>query len=339
MGFAISSITREDLTNMRGVVLRDGSGESGNASAHELSQRSSDPRRRRLRRAGHHQRPHRRVRHIPAIALAGLLAVALATVGISWLLGAFGSSTPRFLVPLYDESTADWSRACSGLRGTDSLTVANIGNPGGPGASPSSTWTANLRACSDDHVNVLGYVDTGYCQVPLATAEGQIDSWFHWYGAAGLRGIFLDQVSNPPDPAAQSDCLAETSSALRYYRTLASYVHAKAGGTTVVDNFGLNPLTDWALSGGSENQRADIVVTFENSSMAYASWLPAAWEASYPANNFSVLVDSASSADQPASFCAAVAKQHVGYHFASPFASWNSLPPSGYFSSEVAQCR
>ena len=78
---------------------------------------------------------------------------------------------------------------------------------------------------------------------------------------------------------------------------------------------------------------------FEDSSAVYASWSPAAWEASFPATSFSVLVYGAGGADQPASFCSAATRQHVGYLYATPFASWNQFPSPEYFSREVSACR
>jgi hypothetical protein len=67
---------------------------------------------------------------------------------------------PAFLVPLYDSSSADWLSACTGLSNTDSFVVADIGNPGGPGTSASSTWASNIADCGTSGVAVLGYVDT-----------------------------------------------------------------------------------------------------------------------------------------------------------------------------------
>jgi hypothetical protein len=290
-----------------------------------------------------HHALHRRRRHHGghrklAGWLAALIAVALGVVTVSWFVGAFTSSPPRFLVPLYDQSTADWKRACSGLRSSGSLAVANIGNPGGPGASPSSAWTGNITTCHSREVGVVGYVDTGYCQVPLATALQQIDDWYRWYGAVGLSGIFVDQVSNPADPAVRSDCLSGAISALAYYQAIASHVHANAEGQTVIYNFGQNPMSSWALSDGPAERRADVAVVFEDTSTAFEGWSPARWEEHYPSSEFAVLVSAAGSADQPRSFCAAVAKQNLGYAYATPFASWNALPPPAYFADELTSC-
>ncbi len=146
-----------------------------------------------------------------------------------------------FLLPLYDYFSADWSSACGDLSGTSSFVVADIGDPGGPGTSSSAVWATNIGYCGSKGVSVLGYVDTGYCTVPLATAESQVVSWYQWYGADGIKGIFFDEVDNPVNAASAADCLLASTSATSYYETLASFVHAEASGQTVAYNFGTNP--------------------------------------------------------------------------------------------------
>jgi hypothetical protein len=253
-------------------------------------------------------------------------------------------TTSALLVPLYDSSAADWSETCSALTSTNSLLIADIGNPGGPGTSASSAWATNIDYCGVAHVGVMGYVDTGYCQVPLATAEGEIDSWYAWYGADGISGIFFDEADDPSNPNATSDCLSHTSSAVSYYRTLAAFAHAIAAGQTVTFNFGENPASNWALSSTVAGQNADIAVVFEDTYsnfLDYGSgqpWSPAAWESAYGAQHFSVLVYDTSGPDQPAAACAALAGQNVGYGYFTPNSGWTSPPPVQYLVSEVTDC-
>lgn len=249
-------------------------------------------------------------------------------------------------MPLYDLSTADWLTACSGLASTTaSFVIADIGNPGGPGTAASPTWATNIGECGSAHVGVLGYVDTGYCQIPLSTVESQVDDWYTWYGTDGLSGIFFDDASSPADPAAASDCLAQSSSAIAYYRTIAAYVHAKAGGQTVTFNFGVNPVSSWPLSSTVSGQNADIAVIFEDPYSDYVNyggsgtaWSPAPWESAFGPQHFSVLVYNASGANQPGAFCSAVRTQNIGRVYEAPNGGWNSLPPAAYLSSELADC-
>ena len=249
------------------------------------------------------------------------------------------------LLPLYDISSADWQTACSGLANSTSLVIADIGNPGGPGTAKSATWASNIGMCGGTHVGVLGYVDTGFCQIPLSTVESQIDSWYAWYGSAGLSGIFFDEAANPANPVATSDCLSQSSDAITYYRTIAAYAHAKASAQTVTFNFGVNPVSNWPLSSTAPGQNADVAVIFEDPYSDYVNyggsgtaWSPAQWESSYGAQHFSALVYDATGAGQPSAFCSAVVHQNIGRVYVAPSGGYNALPPTAYFKSELADC-
>jgi hypothetical protein len=248
------------------------------------------------------------------------------------------SARAALLLPLYDPSSTDWATACSDLSGTNSFVVADIGNPGGPGTVASASWAANIGSCGADVVGVMGYVDTGYCSVPLTTAESQIADWYSWYGADGIKGIFLDRVDNPASPTSTWNCLSGTTSATTYYQALASYVHAESSGQTVAYNFGTNPMSGWALSSTVAGQNANVVVTFENQASAFATWSPANWESSYPAADFSVMLYGDRNANDPAATCALVASQNIGYAFISPASAWTVLPPASFLSAEIADC-
>ncbi len=249
------------------------------------------------------------------------------------------------LLPLYDASGADWQRACTTLAGTASFVIADIGNPGGPGTAESPSWAGNIGDCGASGVGVMGYVDTGYCQVPLATAEGQIDSWYGWYRADGLRGIFFDEASDPSVPGASSDCLSGSSSALAYYRALSAYVHDEAAGQTVALNFGVNPGSDWPFASSTTAQNADIAVVFEDPYTdlvdyggSGAAWSPASWEAGYGSQRFAVLAYDASGANQPAASCSVASRDNIGYAFVTPTAGYVSLPTAQYLAGELADC-
>jgi hypothetical protein len=256
-----------------------------------------------------------------------------------------GQAAPAFLLPLYDSSSADWQTACSGLANSDSLVIADIGDPGGPGTAENAAWASNIGICGGTHVGVLGYVDTGFCQIPLSTVESQIDSWYAWYGSVGLSGIFFDEAANPVDPAAMSDCLSRSTDALNYYRTIAAYAHGKASDQTVSFNFGVNPVSNWPLSSTVPGQNADVAVIFEdpysdfvNYGGSGAAWSPAQWESSFGPQHFSVLVYDATGTGQPSTFCSAALRQNVGRVYVAPNSGWNTLPPTAYFKSELADC-
>lgn len=67
-------------------------------------------------------------------------------------------------------------------------------------------------------VIVLGYVRTDWDLggVPYTTATSWIDQWAKCYKQSGVKGIFLDEMSNNP-----------TSGILTYYQNLTNYIHSK----------------------------------------------------------------------------------------------------------------
>jgi hypothetical protein len=255
------------------------------------------------------------------------------------------SVASSLLIPLYDANGEDWVSACNTLSSTSSFLVADIGNPGGPGTSSSPSWAQNFSNCDHSKVGVLGYVDTGYCQVPIATVESQIDSWYSWYGTDDLKGIFFDEVANPSDPTTPGDCLAGTTSALSYYRALARYAHSQSTGQTVAYNFGVNPVSNWPLASATANENADVMIVFEDPYSQYvnyggsgAAWAPATWESAYASSHFSILAYDAVTGDQPATFCSNVTAQNIRYAFVTPNDGWLSLAPSSFLTSELTNC-
>ena len=248
-------------------------------------------------------------------------------------------------MPLYDASSADWISTCANLSNSNSFVVADIGNPSGPGTSASPSSAENFSECASANVGVLGYVDSGYCQVPLITVESQIDSWYAWYTSDGVDGIFVDEAANPNSPMRQSDCLSGTMSAVNYYQTIAAFIHTEGGTQTVTLNYGVNPMSGWALSSSIVAQNANILVIFESPYSEYVSyansgqpWSPVAWESSYSASHFSVLVYDATNANLPGVFCSAVSQQNVGFAFATPNNGWMTPPPSAYLTGELNGC-
>ncbi len=249
--------------------------------------------------------------------------------------GGQGSGGQAQLIPLYDSGNPDdWTEACAQANGSGdgSWIVADIGEGGGPGDATAPVWAKVIDHCySYGRASVIGYVWTGYGeggQANIAGIESQINAWYSFYPGA-IAGIFFDGVSD--------DIPGTTASNRNFYRTLASYVHTREGDNDeVVFNFGANPGSDWMLN-GSDAGNSDIVVTFEGSydtpgENPYISWTQAAWEASYPANDFAALIYHAPdqiATPQPASACGSLARQHIGYVYVGT--SYDQLPP--YFDT------
>ncbi|MFZ1153898.1 MAG: spherulation-specific family 4 protein [Solirubrobacteraceae bacterium] len=266
------------------------------------------------------------------MSLSLLGAAVLATFGVLPA-GASARSThsQNQLIPLYDNGNpADWTEACSQTNGAGdgSWIIADVAEGQGPGSASVPAWAKVIGNCYRyGRASVIGYVWTNYGrggQASIAGIESQIKAWYSYY-PGNIAGIFLDGVSDTVP--------GTTTSNQSFYRTLASYVHTHEGNNDeVVFNFGANPASDWMLNSTSANN-ADIVVTFEGSYNTptegpYTSWTQASWEQHYPANDFSALVYNAPNSlttPQPASVCASLAQQNIGYVYVG---TWYSELPS-----------
>jgi hypothetical protein len=265
--------------------------------------------------------------------------VALANIAVSPALASARTAREQDqLIPLYDNANAaDWTEACSQTNGAGggSWIVADVAEGQGPGSASSQAYAKVIQNCYRyGRASVIGYVWTDYGeggQASISSIESQVKAWYSYY-PGGIAGIFFDGVSDEVPGTSVSN--------LSFYRSLASYVHTHEGNNDeVVFNFGANPGSAWMLDSTDANN-ADIVVTFEGSydtpgEDPYTSWTQAAWERNYPANDFAALVYNAPSAmgtPQPASVCASLVQQNIGYVYVG---TWYAQLPS-YFGELLA---
>jgi hypothetical protein len=281
---------------------------------------------------------HRRV----GATLALLLGLTVMLAGPLAAGAARGKSArgPDQLIPLYDNANpADWSTACSQVSGTHggSLIIADVAEGQGPGTTPVASWKSAIDACDNyGRASVIGYVWTDYGEggtASIAGIEAQIRAWYSFY-PGHIGGIFFDGASDTVPGTATSNHA--------FYQTLASYVHKHEGNNDeVVLNYGANPGSGWMFNSSNANN-ADLVVTFEGSyntpgENPYVDWAPASWEAQYPAADFAALLydtNDSASVPQPATACAALAKQNIGYVYVGTW--YDTLPP--YFATFLADC-
>jgi hypothetical protein len=266
-----------------------------------------------------------------------MLAVVGGTPGLAGAAVSRGPSHPvqAELIPLYDNADpANWTAVCSQTTGAGdgSWIIADPFQGQGAGTAPVPAWTKVIKNCYKyGRASVIGYVWTNYGQVSIADVEAQVKNWYSFY-KGNIAGIFFDGVSDTVP--------GTTTSNQTFYRTLANYVHTHEGNNDeVVFNFGANPGSPWMFTSSNANN-ADIVVTFEGSYNdpglnPYTAWTPAAWEASYPANDFSAMIYDApgdDTAPQPGSACGSLATQNIGYVYVGTW--YDQLPP--YFSTFAA---
>ena len=98
-----------------------------------------------------------------------------------------------------------------------------IVNPcSGPGECPIGAIDKGIKALKAAGVALIGYVPTGWGNVPPQKAKAMVEDYFRWYD---IDGIFFDEMSNRPGME-------------EYYRGLASFARSQ-GASTAVGNPGL----------------------------------------------------------------------------------------------------
>jgi hypothetical protein len=248
---------------------------------------------------------------------------------------------PNQLVPLYEDNPSDWTTACSTVNGANggSFIVADVDQGLGAGPAPVPAWAKVIDNCDKyGRAGVLGYVWTDYGEggaASIPSIEAQIKAWYTYY-PGHIAGIFFDGASDTvPSTGASNQA---------FYQTLDSYVHTHEGNNDeVVLNYGANPGSGWMFN-SSDAKNADIVVIFEGSydtpgenPYVGGGWSAAPWEAKYPTNDFAALMydtNGTAAAPQPATACAALETQHIGYLSVGTW--YTNLAP--YFGAFVSDC-
>ena len=140
------------------------------------------------------------------------------------LLLAIPAHSLLVLVPLYlypGNSASAWSNVTAAIAANPNVDWQIIINvDSGPDTyPPDSNFIAGVsRINSYPNAVTLGYVDTGFTQVPYSTIQSQVNTWAKWstYTAANIaiHGIFFDDVSDDTSSASYS-C----------YQQAAAYAH------------------------------------------------------------------------------------------------------------------
>jgi hypothetical protein len=180
--------------------------------------------------------------------------------------GSGSSTAAGTIVPLYtDPSDSSWNAIITAAVAHPTVHVVAIVNPSdGPGSSKSSAYTSGIAALQAAHIEVIGYVATGYASHSIASMESEMDQWKSFYPT--LQGIFFDEQSN-------------STSDVAHYQTLSQY--AKSLGLTHTVG---NPGTDVpaAYIGA-----VDTMLIYESNGVPSISSL-AQWS-SYAPSNFGVI--------------------------------------------------
>ena len=176
---------------------------------------------------------------------------AIAIVGGWYVLASHAASSmcQNIIVPAYfDPATnpATWTE----LTGSTGAKYVIVNPASGPGNSVDPTYVAAIKNLRADGITPLGYVDSGYTNVQLSTAEQNVTKWKSMYG---ISDIFIDEVGGTD---------ANSTKELPYYTSLSQAIKAASPTPFLV----LNPGT--TVDQGYMSL-ADMVMIFENSEAVF----------------------------------------------------------------------
>ena len=101
--------------------------------------------------------------------------------------------------------------------------IVNVNS--GPGTTVDTDYAAALKNLTNLGFVPVGYVDTNYGQVAVATVENNIVLWRNLYG---VYSHFFDQASSG-------------SSKLSYYQQIFNFVKSNSSSNIVITNQGTDP--------------------------------------------------------------------------------------------------
>ncbi len=176
------------------------------------------------------------------------------------------ASQLRAVVPAYFSPATDpvaWDRLARYAPLVRLVTV-NVAN--GPGQQPNPRYRDVIARLRQSHVDVAGYVDTGYAQRRTDTVVAEVARYLDWYG---VDAVFLDQVSSGWNH-------------LDHYADLAGRVRA-AGARLLAFNHGTYPVQEYS-------KLAELLGTFEGPWRSYMAARIPDWVRMWPAERFFHLV-------------------------------------------------
>ncbi|HSY43502.1 MAG TPA: spherulation-specific family 4 protein [Candidatus Acidoferrum sp.] len=250
------------------------------------------------------------------LLVAAWFAVMLTTAAVY-------PAPPGIMVPAYFAP----SRAGTAGGYWDSLDYAAarvpliaIMNPNsGPGTFRDGNYVRALASLHQAGGKVIGYVYSEYGGRALTNVEADIDAYLSFYT---VDGFFIDEMADD-----------ENTNHLAYYGAIYRYIKAKAraDGTrySVTGNPGENTQEAYLAE-----PAADCLMVFENESTNYPGFVPADWEAKYPAQRFAHIAYHMNSAAM-SNDVELAASRHAGWIYFSDD-MYDRLP--SYWTNEVQLC-
>jgi Spherulation-specific family 4 len=241
----------------------------------------------------------------------------------------------RLLIPAYFYPGANgtaWKKMCDLIYSSRAVAVIVMNANNGVFRHADANYTAAMNYCRSKKQTVVGYVFTDHGTRPLSAVKSNVAHYYQDY--PGVRGIFIDEMSNDPQT-------------YPYYRAL--YAYAKAGSTPtaqrlVIGNPGATASTDWQLRSCVVCLRphgpvVDILANFEGPYervdadpafvTGFTDWVPPAWTSGYPVYKFAHLVYRSTSATITTSACNMSKERRAGWIYVTTDDTdplWNIAP-------------
>jgi Spherulation-specific family 4 len=243
---------------------------------------------------------------------------------------------PAYVSPDLASGREAWLRLVQNVP-TVGIAIANVDSS--PGAAFNQNWASAIQRLHQAGATVIGYVDTGYygttgnlsrsgsgsVEAWTAQIHHDVDTWYQFYGAYGLDGIFFDQAT--------SRC-GTNDAWVGLYVGIKNYVRQNHPGALVVANPGMAADSCYARA-------ADVIVMFEGDYSTYLGWQPPGWELEADPNRIWHLVYNASVTDMERAI-ALSRQRNAGYVYVTDATlpnPWGSLPPLSYWTDELLQLR
>jgi hypothetical protein len=143
-----------------------------------------------------------------------------------------GNTIAGIIVPLYTQPIdGSWNELISAKESNPGVPVTAIINPdSGPGGMASQAYANGIAQLRAAGIKVVGYVATGYGEIPIGAIEAQVQSYASWYK---LDGIFFDEMANSNGTGA----CATACTLQQYYKDLVSFAN-NLGLTITIGNPG-----------------------------------------------------------------------------------------------------
>jgi Spherulation-specific family 4/PEP-CTERM motif len=246
--------------------------------------------------------------------------------------GTMGSPAPAtaggigVLVPAYfypgtggPGGVGDGWAAMAAEAGTVPITAIFNPNSGPLPGLPDPNYITAMTNLELAGGSVVAYVDTDYGATPLATVEGEINTYLSQYGnltsnplANLINGFFFDRMSNDP-------------SEVSYYQSLYSFVKSLSTSYGVIGNPGTATNSSYLAA---SPPTASTFVTYEGSAAGYTSANTSTGSSSLYAN---IIYDQSTVAGMQANVAFA-AQNNVGYVYVT---DQPLNPPTGYLYDQL----